>query len=151
MKRGKHYKHFPYTPYVVLGDMQTTTSRHDARCKQAYGCHIQTPHIFLMDFHIKYFLFRVTVEKIRKIQDLHICRNFRKQRKKNARAESAPDLRRRIVAIAHQRRMRSELLGRGPSMRDLCQKKEKRLGLIPNHRDRTRDLSIEDKGTNRSG
>jgi hypothetical protein len=45
----------------LLDDMQTTTSRHDARCKQGYGWHIQILCIFLINFHIKYFLFRVTV------------------------------------------------------------------------------------------
>jgi hypothetical protein len=31
---------------LLLSDMQTTTSRHDARYKQVYGYHIQVLHIF---------------------------------------------------------------------------------------------------------
>jgi hypothetical protein len=48
--------------------MQTTTSLHDARCKQRYECHIRILQIFLINFHIKYILFRDTVWKIRILQ-----------------------------------------------------------------------------------
>jgi hypothetical protein len=68
---------------LLVGVIQITTSLHDARCKQVYRCHIQILCIFLINFHIKYFLFRVMDQKIWIYQDLHICRNFRKQRKKN--------------------------------------------------------------------
>jgi hypothetical protein len=60
--------------------MQTTITRHDARCKQRYECHIQILHIFLINFHIKYFLFRVTVWKIWILQDLDTCSNFQQNR-----------------------------------------------------------------------
>jgi hypothetical protein len=51
------------------------------------------------------------------LTNLHICRNFRKknrERIKTARAESDPDLRRRILSVARGRRLRTKLLGRGP-------------------------------------
>jgi hypothetical protein len=54
---------------LLLGDVQTITSWQDARCKQAYEWHIQILHIFLIQKHIKHFLFRVTNQKIWILQD----------------------------------------------------------------------------------
>jgi hypothetical protein len=44
----------------LLGVMQTTTSCHDARCKQIYRCHIQILQIFLIKIHMENILFWVT-------------------------------------------------------------------------------------------
>jgi hypothetical protein len=64
-KVGKPYLVIPKLLHMLLlGYMQTTTRRYDVRCKQAYEWHIQILHIFLINFHIKYFLFWVTVRKI---------------------------------------------------------------------------------------
>jgi hypothetical protein len=59
---GKPYLAYPnYSICYLLGVVQTNTARHDATCKQAYEWHIQILHIFLINFYIKYFLFRVTI------------------------------------------------------------------------------------------
>jgi hypothetical protein len=61
---------------LLLCEMQTITERHGARCKQVYEYYIQILHIFLIQKHIEYFLFRVMDQKIWIYQDLHICRNL---------------------------------------------------------------------------
>jgi hypothetical protein len=62
---GEPYLAYPnYSICCLLSDMQTTMWLHDARCKQLYEWHIQILCIFLINFHIKYFVFRVTNWKI---------------------------------------------------------------------------------------
>jgi hypothetical protein len=39
---------------LLLIDMQTTTTRHDVRCKQAYRWHINILHIFLIKIEISF-------------------------------------------------------------------------------------------------
>jgi hypothetical protein len=54
-----------YSICYLLCEMKTITAWHDARCKQIYGWHDQILCIFLIEIYIKYFLFWVTVSKIR--------------------------------------------------------------------------------------
>jgi hypothetical protein len=67
------------------------------------------------------------------------------EEKKTARAETGPDLRRRIVSATRQRRMRSELAGRGPSMRDLNKTEEK--GLACTERGSNSEPATREHGT----
>jgi hypothetical protein len=46
---------------LLISEMQTTKTRHDARCKHVYEWHDYILYIFLIKFHIKYFLFWVMV------------------------------------------------------------------------------------------
>jgi hypothetical protein len=62
---GKPYLvNLNYSKCYSLDEIQITTSLHDARCNQLKGWHNQVLCIFLINFHIKYFVFRVTVWNI---------------------------------------------------------------------------------------
>jgi hypothetical protein len=63
--------------------MQITTSLYDTRSKQVYGWHIQILYIFLIYFHIKYFLFWVTVLKNTNLTRFAYLQEFYKTEKKN--------------------------------------------------------------------
>jgi hypothetical protein len=78
---GKSYLAYPnYSICYLLGVMQAITSQYDARCKQVYEGHIQIVHIFLINFHIKYFVFRLTNQKLLILQDSIIFCQFLKNR-----------------------------------------------------------------------
>jgi hypothetical protein len=69
----------------------TINARHDVRCKQLNGWHINIQHIFLINFHIKYFAFWQTVWEIWILQDSNIFWNF--QKTKTDRGRTGLDLR----------------------------------------------------------
>jgi hypothetical protein len=110
-----------YSTCYLLGEMQTITSQHDARCKQTYGCHIQILHIFLINFYIKHLLFQITVWEIWIKQDWHICRNFRKQKKK---LWSGPEPEwRRIAAVTSRQQVEGFWRAEAQPASDLNNKK----------------------------
>jgi hypothetical protein len=58
MKWGTIFGKTQLLHILLLGDVQTITSLHDARCKQVNGCHIINLHTFVFTGQVTYVYIR---------------------------------------------------------------------------------------------